>query len=82
MSMRYSPPVSGFRARIGDLFGLKGKEDNEDEVSGVLDVDEDGTTLFKEDIIQKVLDDLQNRKQERSILEQQWTLNANFLVGN
>ena len=82
MSMRYTPPVTGFRAKIGDLFGLKDKEDNENDVSGIVDVDDDGTTLFKEDIIQKVLDDLQQRKIERSVLEHQWTLNANFLVGN
>ena len=80
--MRYTPPVTGFRAKIGDLFGLKDKEDNENDVSGIVDVDDDGTTLFKEDIIQKVLDDLQQRKIERSVLEHQWTLNANFLVGN
>ena len=81
MSMRYSPPVTGFRARIGDLFGLKGK-DEDDGVTGIIDTGEDGELLYKEDIIQKVLDDLQERKTERQILEQQWTLNANFLVGN
>jgi hypothetical protein len=79
--MRYTPPVTGFRARIGNLFSFKDKDGELDD-AGIIDIDEEGTTLFKEDIIQKVLDDLQTRKTERSILEQQWTLNANFLVGN
>jgi hypothetical protein len=81
MGMRYSPPVSGFRARIGSLFGLGGKDADIDD-DNVIDVDEDGQTLFKEDIIQKVFDELERRKTERNPLEQQWTLNANFLVGN
>ena len=79
MNLRFNPPVDGVVANIGSLFGLKGK-DKENE--GAIDVDEEGKTLFKEDIIKKVLDELQKRKTERSILEQQWTLNANFLVGN
>ena len=79
--MRFSPPVTGVVASIGSLFGLKGKgKDTDDAI--VIDVDEEGKTLFKEDIIQKVLEDLEKRKTERSVLEQQWTLNANFLVGN
>lgn len=87
MSMRYSPPVGGFRAgkglidKIGGLFGLKGK-DNDENHGGVIDTDEDGKSLFKEDIIQKVMDELTLRKTERQTLEQKWTLNANFLVGN
>ena len=80
-NMRFSPPIQGVVSGIGSLFGLKGKDKDED-IAGVIDTDEDGQYLFKEDIIQKVLDDLQQRKMERSPLEQQWTLNANFLVGN
>lgn len=79
MNLRFSPPVGGIIGSIGSLFGLKGK-DNPDNAA--IDVDDDGKTLFKEDIIQKVLDELEKRKTERSVLEQQWTLNANFLVGN
>jgi hypothetical protein len=78
MNVRYSPPVNGIVASVGSLFGLKGKK----EGAEALDVDEEGKTLYKEDIIRKVLDDLEKRKTERSPLEQQWTLNANFLVGN
>lgn len=70
---------SDFVASVGSLFG-KPKESPED--AKVLDVDEDGKTLFKEDIIKKVLEDLENRREERSALERQWTLNANFLIGN
>ena len=81
MNIRFSPPVDGVIGSIGSLFGLKGKgKDNDD--ANAIDVDEDGKTLFKEDIIQKVLEDLEKRKSERNPLEQQWTLNANFLVGN
>ena len=82
--MRFSPPIDGVIGSVGSLFGLgkaKSKDGEADNV-GVIDVDEEGKTLFKEDIIQKVLDDLESRKTERNPLEQQWTLNANFLVGN
>ena len=82
--MRVSPPIDGVIGSVGSLFGLgkaKSKDGEADNV-GVIDVDEEGKTLFKEDIIQKVLDDLESRKTERNPLEQQWTLNANFLVGN
>ena len=78
MNIRYSPPVNGVIASVGSLFGLKGKKDGADAI----DTDEEGKTLYKEDVIRKVLDDLEKRKTERNPLEQQWTLNANFLVGN
>ncbi len=81
MNMRFSPPVDGVIANIGSLFGLNGKGKDTDNANAI-DVDDDGKVLFKEDIIQKVLEDLEKRKTERSVLEQQWTLNANFLVGN
>lgn len=81
MNLRFQPPVNGVIANIGSLFGLKGK--GKDRVNtSIIDVDEEGKVLYKEDIIQNVLEDLTKRKTERSILEQQWTLNANFLVGN
>ena len=80
---RFQPPIDGIIANVGSLFGLKGKpKDGEIDNTDIIDVDDEGKTLFKEDIIQKVLEDLEKRKTERSILEQQWTLNANFLVGN
>ncbi len=84
MDLRFSPPLDGVVASVGSLFGLnKGKKNtDDDENTNAIDVDDDGKTLFKEDIIQKVLEDLEKRKTERSVLEQQWTLNANFLVGN
>lgn len=66
---------------IGTLFKSH-KNDSEDKSSKIYDVDKDGNSLFKEDIIKKVLDELQKRKTERAPLESQWTLNANFLVGN
>lgn len=79
--MRYSPPVKGFIGNLSRLFGLKDKAD-EDGYDGILDTDDDGVQLFKEDVIRKVVEDLEKRKSERTIVEQQWTLNANFLVGN
>ena len=81
MNMRFQPPLQGVIANVGSLFGLKGKG-TDDEDANVIDVDDDGKVLYKEDIIQKVIEDLEKRKTERSVLEQQWTLNANFLVGN
>ncbi len=79
--MRYNPPVRGFMANIGKMFGFNNK-DNKDIYDGIIDTDNDGVQLFKEDVIRKVVDELEKRKNERSIVEQQWTLNANFLVGN
>lgn len=77
---RFQPPIDGVIGSIGSLFGLKGGKDKDDV--GIIDTDDDGKVLYKEDIIQKVKEDLEKRKTERQILEQQWTLNANFLVGN
>lgn len=81
MNLRFSPPVKGVIAEIGSMFGLGGKQGAEPEKQAI-DYDDDGKVLYKEDIIQKILEDLEKRKTERSVLEQQWTLNANFLVGN
>ena len=82
MNTRFSPPIDGIIGSIGSLFGLNKNKDGETEEVGAIDVDEEGKILYKEDVIQNILDELQKRKSERSILEQQWTLNANFLVGN
>ena len=73
----FHTPLRNVVASVGSLFGRK---DNPDRMA--VDVDDEGNTLYKEDIISKLNDDLTKRKAERSILEQQWTLNANFLVGN
>lgn len=78
---RFQPPIDGVVANTGSLFGLKGKGKETDDTN-IIDTDEEGKVLYKEDIIQKVFEDLEKRKTERSVLEQQWTLNANFLVGN
>lgn len=78
MQLRFKPPISGITAAIGSLFGRETPESEEK----VIDVDKDGTSLFKEDIIHNVLEELEKRRGQRSSLERQWTLNANFLVGN
>ena len=80
MNLRFSPPVDGIIGSIGSLFGMgKGKDATDKDA---VDIDKDGRTLYKEDIIKDILEDLEKRKTERSAIEQQWTLNANFLVGN
>lgn len=80
MSLRFAPPLRGITAAVGSIFAPKQPEDETERV--VFDHDDDGVPLFKEDIIGTVLDDLEKRKAQRSPIEQKWTLNANFLVGN
>ena len=80
MNFRYAPPLSGVTAAIGSLFGRKDKVSEQDKTA--IDVTKDGETLFKEDIIKNITEELEKRRGERSSLERQWTLNANFLVGN
>lgn len=79
MQLRFTPRISGIASAIGSLFG---KSAPETEEAKVIDVDKDGNTMFKEDIIHNILEELEKRRGQRSSLERQWTLNANFLVGN
>lgn len=72
-------PFSSITAAVGSIFGRK--QDINEDVK-VIDVDKEGNKLYKEDIIHNILDELEKRRGERSSLENQWTLNANFLVGN
>ena len=72
----FHTPLRNVVASVGSLFGRNNPERE------AVDVDDEGNNLYKEDIISKLNEDLTKRKAERSILEQQWTLNANFLVGN
>ena len=78
MNFRFTPPIRGVVAAVGSLFGKK----PDDPDAKAIDIDEDGKTIYKEDVIKMVLDKLEARRSERAALEQQWTLNANFLVGN
>lgn len=80
MNLRFKPPISGITAAIGSLFHRAAAPGDDDRKA--IDVDKDGNALFKEDIIHNVLEDLEKRRGQRSYLERQWTLNANFLVGN
>ena len=83
MNFRFKPPLSGVFAAAGSFFNpKKGKETAEDDGHILIDVDDEGNQLFKEDIIQAVLEDLEKRRTEKAPLETQWILNANFLVGN
>lgn len=78
---RYAPKVSGVLAGLDTLFGGKGKE-KEPHQGRLVDTDTDGEPLFQEDIIRFLQEELERRKMERLPLEQQWTLNANFIAGN
>lgn len=78
MQLRFRP-LSGITAAIGNLFG---RGSPKEESGKAIDVDKDGNVLFKEDIINNVLEELEKRRCQKSSLERQWTLNANFLVGN
>ena len=71
---------NGFIGGIGRLFG--NSKVNEEDCVCAIDTDDDGKLLYKEDVINNVIEELEKRKNERQALEQQWTLNANFLVGN
>lgn len=79
MSFRFSPPVQSVIAGVKNLFS---NQDTTNQEQALVDVDEEGTKLYKEDIIQNVLEDLEKRRDEKSALESQWRMNANFLVGN
>lgn len=81
MKVRYSPPLQGVVAKVKDLF--TGKEaDGANEEKLVYDIDDEGQQLYKEDIIENIHSELDKRRTERSALENQWRLNANFLAGN
>lgn len=70
--------------RIGNMLRrfFRPPEEQESEERRPLDISKDGDTLYKEDIIANILEDLEKRREERNPLEQQWRLNANFLAGN
>ena len=55
---------------------------NDDTENIVIDADDDGNQLYKEDIISFVNEELERRKEERTPLEMQWRLNSNWLAGN
>lgn len=79
MKIRYSPPLQGVVSRVKNLFSGKNGENEEREL---IDVDDEGRQLYKEDIIADILQDLEQRKTARSALDNRWRMNANFLVGN
>lgn len=65
------------KERITAFFGAKPTEERR-----IYDTDDDGKPLYKSDIIQKVMSEVERRKTERQPFEQQWILNSNFLLGN
>ena len=69
--------------RLPDIIdAITGLFQKPDRTESALDVDRDGNRLFREDIISNILTELERRRSQRSALEKQWVLNANFLVGN
>lgn len=66
----------GLLHTLGRAFGYG------DERRKPVEVGEDGTVLYREDIIAKIHSELERRRTERNPLEQQWRLNANFFMGN
>lgn len=82
MNIRYSPPIKGITAAVGSLFGIKKEQSDGGKENNVITLGDDGKELYKEDIIADITSQLQQRKAQRGMLEQQWTLNANYLVGN
>lgn len=45
-------------------------------------MDADGEVVYEEDIVSNITEELEKRRGDRSMLELQWTLNANFLTGH
>lgn len=43
---------------------------------------DDGTPLYREDVVAQIKKEAERRRRDRVALERQWTLNANFLIGN
>lgn len=79
MNIKFAPHGKGVIASLGSVFGGRKNEDNG---RPVIDIDDKGEELYKEDIIAKVLEDCEKRKGDRASYEQQWILNGNFLLGN
>ena len=73
---RFTPRIGGIVTQLQGMFGSDKKEKEP------VDTDKDGKTLFKEDIIKFVKDELERRRKDRLPLELQWTLNSNMLCGN
>lgn len=85
MNIRFSPPIGGIDADKGLLskfFGKKSKSKDVPEENEALDVGKNGEPLFKEDIIAKVLEELERRRGDRASFDLQCILNSNFLIGN
>ncbi|MBP3359934.1 MAG: hypothetical protein J6N52_03700 [Clostridia bacterium] len=74
---RLTPKVRAVTAKLGSVFGT-GEPSGD---GGIIDND-NGKPLFRSDIVDFLNDELTKRKSEKSVLELQWTLNANFLMGN
>lgn len=62
---------------------LRARDEPEIDLDAMpLDAEDDGTQLYREDIVAFVKREAERRRTERVAIERQWTLNANFLMGN
>lgn len=67
---------------IDKLLGGKNKRDDLDRIPDA-PVTQSGTdTLYTEDVVDYIYNELERRRDERTALELQWTLNANFREGH
>lgn len=67
----------GFTDSMRSLFRARDEPE-----AAEIDRDEKGAPLYREDIIAFVKGEAEKRRSERISFERQWTLNANFLMGN
>lgn len=81
MKFRFSPKIFGVFAKSDDLQDALGTDSSKNKNISI-DTDNDGNPLYKQDIITWINDELEQRKNDRKPLENQWILNTNFLAGN
>ena len=67
MNLRYSPVLQGIKASVKSMFSPPNSESADDEeVDRVIDTDDDGNQLYKEDIIANIHEELEKRRSARS----------------
>lgn len=68
---------------LDKLFHQRKKDDIDDMPDSVpVGSTDEGETLYSEDVVDYILTELERRRSDRTGLELQWTLNANFLSGH
>ena len=67
---------------IDKLLGGKDKRDDLDKIPDSPVMQSGTDTLYTEDVVDYICNELERRRDERTALELQWTLNANFREGH